>query len=71
MRTRCEAEKAAHVLGDDRWNVWMKCGLQKRRALRRTDSSEHYCENCCAIERESDGADNPVAFANVRAFVEP
>jgi hypothetical protein len=23
MRTRIEIEKAAHVLGDDRWNVWM------------------------------------------------
>jgi len=22
MRTRNEVEKAAHVLGDDRWNVW-------------------------------------------------
>ena len=49
MRTRDEVEKAAHVLGDDRWNVWMKCGVHNWRALPRTDSGEHYCENCYAM----------------------
>ena len=49
MSTRFEVEKAAHVLGDDRWNVWMKCGVHNWQALPRTDSGEHYCENCCTI----------------------
>lgn len=49
MRTRDEVEKAADVLGDDRWNVWMKCGIHKWQALPQTDSGEHYCPNCCTI----------------------
>jgi hypothetical protein len=42
-----EVEEAAHVLGDDRWNVWMKCGLQhvrphmnRRRHSRRSPVAE-------------------------------
>ena len=49
MRTRDEVEKAAHVLGDDRWNVWMKCGAHNWQVLPQTDSGEHYCPNCCTI----------------------
>jgi hypothetical protein len=49
VRTRNEVEKASHVIGDDRWNVWMKCGVHNWQALPQTDSGEHYCPNCCTI----------------------
>jgi hypothetical protein len=49
MTTRLEIEKASHVLGDDRWGAWMKCGVHKWQALPQTDSGEHYCPNCCTI----------------------
>jgi len=49
MTTRDEVEKAAHVLGDDRWNVWMKCFVHTWQALPQTDSGEHYCPNCYTI----------------------
>ena len=47
--TRDEVEKAAHVLGDGRWNVWIKCGVHNWQALPQTDSGEHYCPHCCTI----------------------
>jgi hypothetical protein len=55
MRTRYEVEKAAQVLGDDRWKVWMNCGVHNWQALPQTDSGEHFCENCCALWTQ-DGA---------------
>ena len=49
LKTPDEVEKAAHVLGDDRWNVWMKCFVHTWQALPQTDSGEHYWPNCCTM----------------------
>ena len=49
MRTREEVEQAAQVLGADRWNVWMQCGVHTWETLPRTESGEHYCQKCCTI----------------------
>jgi hypothetical protein len=46
MRTRDEVENAAHLFGDDRWTVWMKCGVHNWQTLPQTDSGDHYCPNC-------------------------
>jgi hypothetical protein len=55
MKTRAEVEKAAHSLGDRRWNVWVNCGVHDWRALPETDSGERYCPNCWTLWT-SDGA---------------
>jgi hypothetical protein len=49
MRTREEVEQGAENLGDDRWNVWMRCFIHTWQALPQTDSGEHYCPDCCTI----------------------
>src|ERR1700681_1137781 len=49
MRTHDEGEKTARVLGDERWDISMQCGVHNWQALPRTESGEHYCPNCCTI----------------------
>ncbi len=44
-----EVKKAADVLGDDRWKIWMKCDVHNWKALPQTDSGEHYCSQCCTL----------------------
>jgi len=55
MKTRSEVEKAAHLLDEERWKVWMNCGVHDWRALPETDSGEHYCPTCWTLWT-SDGA---------------
>ena len=55
MKTRSEVEKAAHLLGDERWKIWVNCGIHDWRALPETDSGEHYCPKCWTLWT-SDGA---------------
>ena len=55
MQTRSEVEKAAHLLGEERWKVWMNCGVHDWRRLPETDSGEHYCPKCWTLWT-SDGA---------------
>jgi hypothetical protein len=38
MRSCDDVEKAAQILGDDRWNVWMKCGIHNWHLLPQTAS---------------------------------
>ena len=49
MRTRDEIEKTAHALGDERWEIWMECGVHHGSTLPLTESGEHACPNCCTI----------------------
>ena len=50
MPTRDEIEKTARVLGDEeRWEIWMQCGVHHWQTLPQTVSGEHYCPNCCTI----------------------
>ena len=50
MPTRHEIERAAQVLSDEeRWDIWMLCGVHNWQTLPRTESGEHYCPNCCTI----------------------
>ncbi len=50
MPTRDEIENAAHVLSDEeRWDIWMQCGVHTWQSLPLTESGEHYCPNCCTI----------------------
>ena len=50
MTTRQEIEKAAHPLSDEeRWDIWMQCGVHNWETLPRTESGEHYCPNCFTI----------------------
>jgi hypothetical protein len=49
MKTRQDIEQAAQLLGDDRWSVWMKCGVHLWQALPWTQSGERYCPNCFTI----------------------
>ena len=50
MRTRHEIEQTAHLLSDEeRWDIWMHCGVHNWQTLPTTDSGEHYCPNCCTI----------------------
>ncbi len=50
MPTRQEIEKTAHALSDqERWDIWMQCGIHNWKALPRTITGEHYCPNCCTI----------------------
>jgi hypothetical protein len=49
MTSRLDVEKASHVLGDARWDVWMKCGAHQWQALPQTDSGEHYCPQCYTL----------------------
>ena len=55
MRTRDEIENTARMLGDERWQLWMECGVHNWQALPRIESAdwiesgEHYCPNCCTI----------------------
>jgi hypothetical protein len=49
MATRLEIENESHVLGDDRWRAWMKCGVHNWQTLPQTDSGEHYCPDCCTL----------------------
>jgi hypothetical protein len=56
MRTRQEVEQTAQALSqDERWNIWMKCGVHHWQSLPVTDSGEHYCPNCYTMWT-SDGA---------------
>src|SRR5439155_12312313 len=61
MKTRQEVEKAAHLLGDERWKVWMNCGVHDWRTLPETDSGEHYCEKCwtCGLRTGGVAARSP------------
>ena len=49
MRTRDEIERTAHMLGDERWQIWMECGVHNWQALPRIESGEPYWPNCCTI----------------------
>jgi hypothetical protein len=49
MPTRLEIERASHALGDDRWRVWMNCGVHDWRTLPQTDSGEPYCPKCFTL----------------------
>jgi hypothetical protein len=50
MPTRHELEKAARALSDEeRWDIWMHCGVHNWQTLPVTESGEHYCPNCRTI----------------------
>jgi hypothetical protein len=50
MPTRHEIEKVASALSDqERWDIWMHCGVHNWQSLPCTASGEHYCPNCCTM----------------------
>ena len=71
MRTREEIEKAAHVLGDSRWTLWMKCGVHDWPALPQTDSGEHYCPTCCTLWTVDGAIRNVPALPSATGSIRP
>jgi hypothetical protein len=49
MRIRTEIERTASGLADERWQLWMACGVHPWQTLPRTDTGDYYCPNCCTI----------------------
>jgi hypothetical protein len=46
---RRNRKNGARSRGDERWDIWMQCGVHKWQTLPRAESGEHYCPNCCTI----------------------
>jgi hypothetical protein len=49
MKTRDEVEQAAFDLGEERWAIWIDCGVHDLNTLPLTASGEHYCPDCFTI----------------------
>ena len=50
MPTRQQVEKTASGLSDEeRWHIFVQCGVHNWQALPTTETGEHYCPNCCTI----------------------
>jgi hypothetical protein len=50
MRTRHEIETAANSMSaEERWRMFLLCGVHNWQTLPTTETGEHYCPNCCTI----------------------